>query len=185
MHHFKISKLNFSNRYIVRVKGLGEGTHNFKFEIGKSFFNEFDVLDANDGSLEVFVDLVKKSDFLTLDITIKGTINVQCDRCLEYFDFPLEYHSGLIVKFSEKDTVQSDEMIILNPNDNELDLKHYIYECISLGIPCRKIHPESANGESLCKKEMLQRIHEFEVKEQGTEIKTNWEKLKSYFENNN
>lgn len=185
MHHFKICKLNFDNQYIIRFKGLREGTHDFKFEIHKEFLKEFDTLDAEDGSLEVNIVLVKKSSFLTLDIIIKGSIFLQCDRCLEYFDYPLEHHSGLVVKFSETDTLQTDEMIILNPNDNELDLKHYIYECISLGIPYRKVHPESEDGESLCKKDMIQKLHEFELKKQGKATTTNWEKLKYYFENNN
>ncbi len=184
MHHFKISKLTFNNRYIIRFKELKEGTHNFEFEIKKEFFREFCALDINDGTLGVSVVLIKKSGFLTLDIHIKGSVNVQCDRCLEYFYHPLEYHSGLVVKFSETESFESDEMIIMNPNDNELDLKHYLYECISLATPYRKVHPESANGESLCAKEMLEKIRELEVKG-NNKATTNLGKLKYYFENNN
>lgn len=180
-----MSKLNSGSQYIIRFKGLAEGTYNFKFEIGKTFFDEFENLDAIDGSLKVIVDVIKKSDFLKLEIIITGAINVQCDRCLEYFDLPLEHHSGFVVKFSETETMQSDDIILLSPNDDELDLKHYLYECISLEIPYRKIHPESASGESLCEKEMIRKIHDYEAKEKGKETKSNWEKLKYYFENNN
>lgn len=185
MHHFKIDRLKFDNQYIIRFKGLKEGIHNFKFAINKEFFMKFDALEARDGTVEVIANLIKRSEFLTLDILIKGTVEVQCDRCLEYFNYPIEYSSILVVKFSENSSEQSDDMIILNPNDNELNLTHHIYEFISLAIPYRKIHPESADGKSLCKSDMLQRIREFEVKQDEEAIKTNWEKLKYYFANNN
>ena len=173
------------NQYIIRFKGLKEGKHNFRFDIKKSFFNEFNVIEARDGNLEIIINLNKKHNFLTLNILIKGTVFVQCDRCLEYFNYPIEYNDNLLVKFSETSVDQSDDTIILHPNDNELDLKHYIYECISLSIPYRKVHPEIKDGKSLCKKEMLQKIHELEAEENEKTANTNWDKLKFFLETNN
>jgi uncharacterized protein len=173
------------NRYIIRFKELREGNHKIIFEVKTSFFTEFNLMEAKDGNLKVTINLNKKPDFLTLDILIKGTIFVECDRCLEYFNYPIEYKDNLLVKFSETSVEQSDEIIFLHPNDNELDLKHYIYECISLSIPYRKIHPESKDGKSLCKKEMLQKIHEHEAEKQENAVNTNWDKLKCFLETNN
>jgi uncharacterized metal-binding protein YceD (DUF177 family) len=185
LHHFKIKKLKSDNQYIIRFKGLNEGNHNFRFEVKSNFFIEFNAIEAKDGNLEVIINLNKKLNFLTLNILIKGTLSVQCDRCLEYFNYPIEYKDNLLVKFSESFVEQSGDIIILHPSDSELDLKHYIFECISLSIPYRKIHPKFKDGKSLCKKEMLQKFHELEAKEQEKIITTNWEKLKYFFENNN
>jgi uncharacterized protein len=173
------------NQYIIRFKELKEGNHEIIFKVKTSFFTEFNLMEAKDGNLKVIINLNKKPDFLTLDIFIKGTIFVECDRCLEYFNYPIEYRDKLLVKFSETSVEQSDEIIFLHPSDNELDLKHYIYECISLSIPYRKIHPESKDGKSLCKKEMLQKIHEHEAEEHENTIRTNWDKLKYFLETNN
>jgi uncharacterized protein len=185
LHHFFNKEMKSDNQYIIRFKELKEGNHKILFEVKKSFFSEFDVIEANDGNLNVMINLNKKPDFLTLNILIKGTVSVECDRCLEYFDYPIVYKDTLLVKFSETSVDQSDDTIILHPNDNELDLKHYLYECISLSIPYRKIHPDSKDGQSLCKKEMLQKIHEHEAEEQEKKVNTNWDKLKYFFENNN
>ena len=68
---------------------------------------------------------------MIIGIDIKGTLLVQCDRCLEYFDYNVEYKDSLLVKFDENATSQNDEVIILHPNDSELDLKQYLYECIN------------------------------------------------------
>ncbi len=143
------------------------------------------MLDIQDGNLVIMINLNKKPDFLNLDILVKGTIFVECDRCLEYFNYPIEYKDKLLVKFSDTPAGQSDEIIILHPMDDELDLKHYIYECISLSIPYRKIHPESKDGKSLCKKEMLQKIHEHEAEEKEKKVNPTWDKLKYFFETNN
>ena len=185
MHHFKIKKLKSDNQYIIRFKGLKEGIHNFRFDIKKRFFTEFSEIEARDGNLEVLIKLNRKADFLMLNITIKGTLFVQCDRCLEYFDYPVKYKDIVLVKFSENNAEQSDELIILNPNETELDLKQYLYECISLNIPYRKIHPETKDGKSLCKKEMIDKINEFETETQDRKVHANWEKLKHFFETNN
>lgn len=185
MHHFKIKKVKSDNQYIIRFKALKEGNHEIMFDVKEYFFSEFDKMEAKDGNLKVIINLNKKPDFLTLDILIKGIIFVECDRCLEYFNYPIEFRDNLLVKFSDTSVDQSNDTIILHPNDNELDLKHYIYECISLSIPYRKIHPESKDGKSLCKKEMLQKIHEHESEEQEKAVNTNWDKLKYFFETNN
>ncbi len=185
MHHFKIKKLKSDNQYIIRFKGLNEGIHNIRFDVKRKFFTEFIEIEAKDGNLQVLITLNKKSDFLMLDIIIEGTLLVQCDRCLEYFDYPVNYKDSVLVKFSENMAGQSNEVIILHPNDSELDLKQYIYECISLSIPYRKVHPETKDGNSLCKKEMIEKIHEFEAENQGKKVPANWEKLKYFFETNN
>ena len=185
MHHFKIKKLKSDNQYIIRFKNLKEGIHYFSFDIKKSFFTEFAEIEAKDGEFKVLIELNKKADFLMLDVTIEGTLLVECDRCLEYFDYPVKHKDSVLVKFSENLAGQPDEAIILLPDDNELDLKQYIYECISLSIPYRKVHPETKDGKSLCKKDMIEKIHEFEVKSREKKVLTNWEKLKYFFDTNN
>jgi uncharacterized protein len=177
--------LKSDNQYIIRFKGLSEGIHSISFNVDSKFFAEFAEIEARDGNLQVLVTLNKKPDFMVLDINIKGTLLVQCDRCLEYFDYNVDYKDSLLVKFSDNTTTQSDEVIILHPNDSELDLKQYIYEYISLSIPYRKVHPETKDGISLCKKEMIDKIHQFEAENNEKKVMANWEKLKNIFETNN
>ena len=51
-----------------------------------------------------------------------------------------------------------DEIIFLHPEDYQLDLKHYLYECISVSLPYRKVHPDLPDGESGCDPEMLEKL---------------------------
>ena len=157
--------MKIENQYIIQFKGLKEGVHHFEFSIGKPFFEEFEHLEIPDGLVEVEVELTKKSSFLELDIALSGEMQVQCDRCLGYFSMPVSFDGHLVVRFSETEKEPDDEVIFLHPEDHQLELKHYLYECISLSIPIRKVHPDLPNGEPGCDSEMIKLLQEHLIQE--------------------
>ena len=71
---------------------------------------------------------------------------------------PVHYEGTLQVRFSETEKESDGDVMWLSPNETELPLGQYIYESISLSLPYRKIHPEDANGNSLCNPDMLSRF---------------------------
>ena len=152
--------MKFENQYIIPFKGLKEGIHDFSLNITGQFFEDYEKLDVRDGNVAVQVELEKKSSFMNLAVELKGEIEVRCDRCLEYFNMPLFYSGHLVVKLSETENESDDEVIFIHPDESLLDLKHYLYECIFLTIPIRKVHPDLPDGTPGCDKEMLKRLKE-------------------------
>jgi uncharacterized metal-binding protein YceD (DUF177 family) len=157
--------LKSENQYIIHFKGLKEGVHDFVFNIGKPFFEAFEYLEIPDGNIAVNIELIKKIIFLELFIDLSGNIQVPCDRCLDYFNLPIACNGHLVVRFSETEKEQDDEVIYLHPEDHQLDLRHYLYECISLNLPIRKVHPDLPGGESGCDPEMIKKISEHLIRE--------------------
>jgi len=155
--------LKFEDQYIIHFKGLKEGVHDFEFIIGKPFFEEFSHLEIPDGKVFAGIALTRETAFLNLDIRLSGTIRVQCDRCLELFDMEVDFDGHLVVRFSEHDEEGNDELIFLHPEEHRLDLKQYLYECISVSIPYRKVHPDLPDGESGCDPEMLDKLNKLLV----------------------
>lgn len=153
--------MKIENQYTIQFKGLKEGVHDFSFLIEKPFFEFFEYLTIPDGKVAVQVVLNKNSTFMELAIRLNGEIQVQCDRCLEYFGFPVDFSANLVVRFSETEKENDDEVVFLHPDDHQLSLMHYLYECLSLSIPIRKIHPELPDGESGCDPEMLKKLDEY------------------------
>lgn len=151
-------------QYIIQFKGLKEGVHEFTFSIDKPFFEAFEYLAVPDGQVDVTVVLEKKPTFLELNVSIKGEMEVQCDRCLEFFPLPVQYNGHLVVRFSELENESDEDVIWLRPDDYELDLRHYFYECLSLSIPIRKVHPDLPNGEPGCDPGMLKKLNEYLIK---------------------
>jgi DUF177 domain-containing protein len=155
-----LPELKTENQYIIVYKGLHEGSHDFIFSIGKSFIEKHEFLEARDGKLSVEVNMVKKPAQLSFAITIDGYIEVQCDRCLDYFPLEIQFKGNLYAKFSGTAGEYDGDVIVLDPEEGEIDLKQYIFESIGLSIPYRKIHPQGRNNEPACNQEMLARLGE-------------------------
>jgi len=155
--------LKIENQYIIHFKGLKEGVHYFTFILDKPFFESYEYLEVPDGKVEAQVELTRKISFLELSIDLNGEIQVQCDRCLGYFSLPVSYNGQLIVRFSETGKEPDDEVIFLHPEESQLDLKHYFYECVSLSIPMRKVHPDLNDGKPGCDPDMIKRLQEMLV----------------------
>lgn len=139
--------------YSIAFKGLKNGHHEFRFEVGKSLFEAFESTEIKDGACEVAVDMERSDAMLLLDIRITGHVVVACDRCLEDCRIPIDFRSSLPVRFSEQEHEYDGEVLWLVPGEDEVDLAQYIYESIVLSLPYQRVHPD---GE--CDPDMLGRF---------------------------
>lgn len=175
-----INRLKIRNQYIVPFGGLKEGVHNISFEITDEFFEEYTALEVKKGHLDICIKLTKKTSFLTFDISVNGKVYVQCDRCLDFYFQDIGFEGKLYVKFSERarDNETSDEIIFLHPGDREIDLKHYLYESISISMPYKRTHPV-VDGVSSCNKEMISRLNKQHHQADNNIENHTWDKLKN------
>lgn len=142
-----------TKRYTIAYKGLGRGLHDFRFEVDGSLFKAYDSTEIKDGACDVTVVLERGESMLTLDVTVDGSVVVECDRCLEDCRVPVHYEGQLLVKFADEVHEYDGEVMWLLPMEDEVDLTQYIYESIVLALPYQRVHPE---GE--CDPEMLERF---------------------------
>lgn len=139
--------------YSIAYRGLKNGTHEFRFEVGKPLFEAFESSEIKDGRCVVEVTLERDETMLTADVRITGHVVVACDRCLEDCRIPIDFEGQLLVKFSDEPREYDGEVLWLLPGEDEVDLSQYIYESIVLSLPYQRVHPE---GE--CDPEMLKRF---------------------------
>jgi uncharacterized metal-binding protein YceD (DUF177 family) len=161
--------------YVVRFSGLKDGSHNFSFDIGKPFFEHFDYGEISKGVLKVDCLMEKQERMLIFDFKIKGKIEVNCDRCYELFDLPIEGSEQLIVKFGSEDLEEDETLIIIPDTSYEIDLSHYLYEIIHLLVPAKRVHGENEEGKSRCNPETLKKLDTY-AEEEGTDPR--WDALK-------
>jgi uncharacterized protein len=169
--------------YTIPLSGLEEGLHTFDFEINKEFFEQFEESEIKEGSLIANIEMEKRSTHLDLAIKISGSVRICCDRCLEMFSQPLACENRLLVKFGKNDEDIDPDIIFISADENELDLKQYIYEYIYLALPIKRVHPNDNNGKSTCDPEMLERLKEHMVDE-DPESDPRWDVLKKLLNNN-
>jgi uncharacterized metal-binding protein YceD (DUF177 family) len=149
------------NNYKLSFKGLSLGKHTFTFEIDDLFFALFEGAEIEHGKLFSEIILEKQSVLLQLDVKITGSVKVACDRCLDELDVLVNYEGRLLVKFGKVPNVMEagDEIMILDPAEDEIDLSQFLFDSINVNLPLQRIHPEG-----LCDKEMIKKLDELSVK---------------------
>jgi uncharacterized protein len=170
----------------VRISGLGEGDHNFTFELDRSFFGLYEYSDISDGSVHAVVILSKKPGLLSLHFTIEGEVEVMCDRCLEKFFTGISTSQTVFVKVGEAPGEVDEDVLIIGKDAHEIEVGQYLYEFIMLALPYQKIHPENDEGKSSCNPEMLEKLDAHRAKEQDRKEMTDprWDALKGMIEKN-
>lgn len=170
-----------NRQFIIPFKGLKVGRHNFVFDIDNTFFDDYEQSEITKGKVHVEVDLEKKTTMLELYFSLDGAVMVTCDRCLDEFEMPITYDASLFVKFGDVPEEQTDEIIVLSHNEFELDIAQYIYEFVHLSLPYKRVHPDDAEGNSTCNKEMLKKLKEYTVQEDKDD--SPWNDLKNLMNN--
>ena len=168
-------------KYKIRFKELDLGEHSFDFEINKLFFDEFEKSEIQEGELKATVNLLKEERMITLSISIEGNVDIMCDRCLEYFGYPVDFNGKLYIKPKREIEEQKEFIIGIEEDDTEINLAQYFYESIHLMLPLKRVHPDDENGNSTCDKEMLKLIEKYKKDQDSDSIDPRWEKLKNLF----
>ena len=129
--------------------------HAFEFDITDTFFEIFEYSIIHKGKVKVELQLEKKETMLIGDYTINGMVEAECDRCNDPVDVEVNGTYQLVYKF---DTQPSDDesLIIVYPEEHEIDVKENILELITVSLPTRAIHEE---GE--CNEEMISILDEY------------------------
>jgi len=153
--------MNYLSQYTISFSGLKEGIHLFDFSADNRFFDKFEESEIRKGNIDIQVKLEKRSTYLRLAFELKGEVELICDRCLENYLQAIESSNQMLVKFSETETDDGDEVIYIHPGSHQVEIGRLIYEFIVLSIPIRHIHPDDQDGKSLCDLDMLQKLDQY------------------------
>lgn len=172
--------------YALPISGLGEGEHHFSFDLNQEFFASFNDPDVQNGIIQAGLILEKKPDFMAIHFTFKGEVELECDRCLDYFRAQINTHQTIYVKVGETPGELEDDVIMIGKDEHEIEVGQIMYEYIILTLPVQRIHPEDASGHSTCNPEMLKRLKELnpEVNSSKESTDPRWDALKDIIEKN-
>lgn len=135
--------------YNIELFKIALGEHRYEFNSRSDFFTAFPNSLVQKGEFSVLLDLEKTETLLKLDFHIQGTLEFECDRSLELFDFPFEVQKTLILKFGEYNEPLTDEMEIIHRDTQVINIAQHVYEFIGLAVPMKKLHPKFQQEEGL------------------------------------
>lgn len=171
----------------MRISGLGEGEHDFSFNLDREFFSSFEQSEIEHGEVYAMVILEKREGVMVLHFHLKGKVEVICDRCLETFMTQIQFEQQLIVKRGDIPGEIADDVIVIGKADHEIDVKQYLYEFVILALPIKRVHPADKNGMSACNPGMIEKLKDHQKKDNDKKERTDprWNALKEIIENNN
>jgi len=150
--------------YKIPFAGLKPGVHEFMFKVTETFFESYEYSEIEKANCHIKLTMEKQSTMLLLNFEVAGTVDLPCDRCSERLEIALNGEYGLIAKFSDVKTQNTEEIIYLSSSEYQIDVREFIYEFIQLAVPIRKVHKE---GE--CDEEMTKSLEEYLISENSIE----------------
>ena len=171
----------------LKFSGLTVGKHQFNYEVTKTFFETFQDRGIegeliHNGKLAFDVELDKKENLLVFDIFYNGSVNVDCDICLDILDIEISGDSRIIGKFSDEDVWGEEDVIYIPPRDHKVDLSELFYQLIHLALPSKAVHEEGK-----CDPIMIEKLKEYNGGEDSSNEASDprWNTLKDLFKDKN
>jgi uncharacterized metal-binding protein YceD (DUF177 family) len=146
--------------YIIPFIGLKLGFHEFEFQIQDAFFEDREYSSIHSGTANVRLILEKKETMMIGEFEIKGSVSTDCDRCNDPIEVPIKGSFKLIFTFGNEPS-EDESIIVMHPDDYELELKDHLYELLIVSLPTRLIHPK---GE--CNEEMIELLSKYTVQQE-------------------
>lgn len=143
--------------------GLKLGVHEFDFEVTNKFFEEFEYSIVQGGDVNVHLTLDKKETMLVGDFSLEGNVKATCDRCNDPVDVEIEGNYQLVFKFDDQPS-DDESLVIVYPEEFEIDLNDHLLELISVSLPARTVHEEGD-----CNDEMIDLIDEYSLNSENLE----------------
>ncbi len=179
MYDFFPKMVKYSD-FDIEIESRKNGTYKFSYVLEDEFFAFFEKSLIEHGRLEVDLEFVKKNKLLEFIYTIKGEIELVCDRCLDTFMHPVDVKNVQYVKIGDEYKEIDEQTIMIPSSWQKVNVAQWLYEDAALTIPYRKVHPLDENGNSTCNPEMLKILDKYAVEEADDEVYEDprWSELK-------
>ena len=169
----------------IHVFKLSNGVHEYQFKMEDSFFELFDNEIAKTGNLEVRVSLDKSERMIQMAFEIEGKVGLTCDRSLEPFDEEIFSETRMIYKFGEEEQELSEDVMVILPDTQAINIADILFEFLLLAIPMKKLHPKFRDEDQDDESEVIPIYfseEENDAEDDQTEqelMDPRWEKLKN------
>lgn len=165
--------------FSIDIYKLANRVYQYQYTIGEEFFALFEHSTVDRGRLSVEVTLDKQETLITARFAIDGSVALQCDRSLEEFDHPLHVRETLLYQYGEEEEELTDEIMIITPHTQQINVAQPIYEFVALAVPMKRLHPRYAEEDDpFTEGEIVFSSQPGEDKEEKSASDPRWDALK-------
>lgn len=157
----------------IKISGLRDGDYfyNFNADFSDIDIDYYQLIDK----FNVNVKLIKRASNILLNVLVNGIISLECDRCLDAFEykftksFDLIYKLNSNISFLDRDNKEAD-IYYIDTNTYEIDISEAVRDYILLSIPMKKI-PEEKDGICLFCNRRIDSLYDRCKKEESTNLR--------------
>lgn len=125
-----------------------------QLSLAKPFFADLEQTEVDGGEVEACIDVKHISqDLYHIDVSLKGSVTVACDRCLDPLTLPVEVEETLKVKDEAPAASDHEDTLYTDYRTGCIDLAWLLYELIETALPMQRTHPIEE-----CNPDMLSRL---------------------------
>jgi DUF177 domain-containing protein len=125
----------------IQIFNLALGDHTFEFEIDETLFEAFDNEIVKKGSLKATIELRMSEALIEMNFQIEGSVELECDRSLDLFDYPLKFEKRMLYKLGDIEEELSEDVLVISRDTQTINVASLIFEFIGVEIPMKKLHP--------------------------------------------
>lgn len=146
-------------RYYVDLPKHRGDSEELTRELGDDFFPDGADWGVYGARLTLRLRVGCDSPRYPVEVTMEGSVTLECDRCLQRMDFPLGFSGVLVLQRAEVGEVQMEEDDWMIPQEAErVDIGPWIRESIYLSVPMRHYHGLRGTSEGDCNPSVLELI---------------------------
>jgi len=120
----------------IKISNLTDGTYDYSFEVNDEFLSCFEASQVKSGRVKANITLEKSNNTWKLEIDLEGTVQLNCNRCLNEIPCPISGEMGLILKTDSAPVDDFNAEIEFIPfGAIKINVACYIYECLQLSLP--------------------------------------------------
>ncbi len=117
-------------------------------EPNKTLHYEFDdeIEELEGCKLNADLEIKSLGDFIEIKGDVSGVVTLECDRCLNKFDYDLEFDidetyakRSLYDEYSQEVELQSGQFITDLNGEKEIDIYDLLYQSVILNLPNKKV----------------------------------------------
>ena len=169
-------------------------TAEYQYQLDNLFFAELDAPEVQKGKVNGTLKVRQTSAIYQLDFHTEGHVIVNCDRCLDEMEQPVETDDRMKVKLGAEFS-EIDDIVVVPEEDGYINVAWFIYEFIALSIPMKHVHAPGKCNKGMVSKlsKHLRVVKEEEddsfedmvdAEEETREIDPRWNELKKILDNN-
>jgi uncharacterized protein len=162
-------------KYQIQFSGLKPGKHNFEFSLDHSFFEQYSYSDISDCEIKVMTEMEKDERMIVFTFDIRGKAGMVCDRCGDPLVVEISGRQNLLVKLSDHNEEESEDVQIVKESDGRFDISQFLYEYVCLMLPAHRVHGNDSKGKSFCNPDVIKIL---EDPDQAYKPDPRWEVLR-------